>query len=171
MRLKISTTLVALFSSFYFFSQNVIFTFSNETQIEYGVDEVEKITFDNNLLSVYLTNTTVVSWSLSSIKSYTHSDSGLGVAVNTSLFIDTEVSLYPNPSNGSLKVKYTVLEPVIVSVSLFNQEGKLCLTRSEHHAVPDTKIMKLELNEFSSGTYNCVIESGAQRISTKIIIQ
>lgn len=50
MQLKLKITLLSLFCSFYFFSQNVILTFNDDSQIDYHVDEIEKISFDNNLI-------------------------------------------------------------------------------------------------------------------------
>lgn len=171
MQLKLKITLLSLFCSFYFFSQNVILTFNDDSQIDYHVDEIEKISFDNNLMLIHLIDSTIISWDLSIMQNFTHSESGLGVLLNSPLILDTEISLYPNPTDENIQVIYSVFIPSKIRILIYDQNGKLCLEHSFSHIVPERKMFDLQLNSFESGTYNCIIESSTQRISKLFTIR
>jgi hypothetical protein len=171
MTLNIKITLVAVFSSFCLFSQNVLFTFNDDSQIDYGVDQIDKINFNSNFMQIHLNDATVISWDLSIIKNYTHTTSGLGISVNSPLIIDPKLSLFPNPSDGAITVSYTVLIPSEVKVSIYNLAGKLCFEKSNWHDAAENKVMDLQLSDFESGTYSFVVEGQSQRISKQFTIR
>ncbi|MEY3237774.1 MAG: hypothetical protein RI883_1875 [Bacteroidota bacterium] len=171
MKLNIKLTFLAIYGSFCLFSQNVLFTFNDESQIDYNVNQIEKINFDNNFMLVHLTDATIISWDLSIIKNYTHTESGLGVSINSPLNIDPKFSLFPNPTDGLLTVSYDVLTPSMVKILIYNIDGKLCFEKTTTHEVSENKIIDVQLTNFESGTYRCVVESLTQRMSKQFTIR
>ena len=153
------------------FSQYLVINFSNDSQLEYGIQEIEKVRFENDFMLLHLNDGSVVSWELSLISNYYHSESGLGMTVNSPLRLDPKVNLFPNPSAGSFTLAYTLHSSAEIKVMIFNAEGKNCYENVHKHDVAGEMSLAIQLEQPVNGNYSIVIETDQQRITKPMIIQ
>jgi hypothetical protein len=153
------------------FSQYLVVNFNNDSQLEYGIQEVAKVRFENDFMLLYLTDETIVSWGLNLIHNYYHSESGLGMTINSPLRLDPKVNLFPNPSAGSFTLAYTLHSSAEIKVMIFNAEGKNCYENVHKHNVAGEMSLAIQLEQPVNGNYSIVIETDQQRITKPMIIQ
>lgn len=81
---------------------------------------------------------------------------------------DFQVSLFPNPSKGKLNINFGTLKKDTYSFSLIDVNGK----KVHDSAVTNVhQVEAVDVSALSSGIYIGVLESAANRISKKIVIQ
>lgn len=92
-----------------------------------------------------------------------NSYSALSMATDVNLFNAKNLSVYPNPSSGSIKISI----PITLSVTckIINELGQLVYRL-------ETNSQQIEINEkFLPGVYLLVVSSGDKTLSKKIIVQ
>ena len=171
MKLKLILIYVICLNVQVSFSQYLVINFNNDSQLEYDIQEIEKVRFENDFMMLYLNNETIVSWGISLINNYYHNESGLGMTINSTLLLDPKVNLFPNPSTGSFNLTYTLFNPAEIKVMIFNAEGKCCYENVSQQSEKGEVSLVIELENPVNGNYSCVIETDQQRITKPIIIQ
>ena len=78
---------------------------------------------------------------------------------------DSEISVYPNPSNGSFRVNFS--KPMVGSIKLYTNTGKLV---HESNIIPYQKTQYFNLN-LSDGLYILMLVDEIQSHAIKIVIQ
>lgn len=80
---------------------------------------------------------------------------------------NSELSVYPNPSNGLIKVKLNDSKSEYVDIKVFNIKGSLVF----QHKVVNASEIPLNLEELEAGNYILEIQTAEGRKSQKISIQ
>lgn len=85
---------------------------------------------------------------------------------------DFQFGVYPNPSNGVFNVKYEVLKPSDVSVTIYDLTGKLVqsiVNQSNQHT--GNYIIPVSLGNISNGIYICKIVTSEKEEAIKFVIE
>jgi hypothetical protein len=153
------------------FSQYLVINFSDGSQLDYGIQQVEKVRFENDFMLLHLTDETIVSWGLGLIQNYFHSESGLGMTINSPLNLDPIVTVFPNPSNGAFNLTYNLFHPAEVKITVFNNDGKVIFEKTIQHNQHGEQQLMIQLETPAKGAYSCLIETDQLRVIKKIIVQ
>ncbi len=79
----------------------------------------------------------------------------------------TGVTIYPNPSNGDVKLDFTLEEDTNTTIDLFDIAGKNVF-RKEVEAKKDRNVVTLEIMDLPSGVYTVRMNMGG-KIVTKLV--
>jgi hypothetical protein len=80
------------------------------------------------------------------------------------------LDVYPNPSNGTIKLNIETMNPERISIKVLSISGKL-VYREDNVDVKRTFSKQLHLGHLAEGVYSVFISSDEKVISKKIVIQ
>ena len=152
-------------------SQSVYFNFNNGTQTSYNLEDVRKITFNADVMSLHLWGGTIYSWNVSTIEHYQYSENMIGVEEVLALANEIEVNVYPNPTKNILHIAYTIHQEDEIKVSLYSLDGRLVLYKVLGRQISGEHLHQFEIAEFPAGTYECILNGKNFSISKQIIKQ
>ena len=87
---------------------------------------------------------------------------------STNELIEPIIELYPNPSKNEINLDFEFLSASDISISIFDISGRIVF--SENIYDTDKNFMRISLDTFLDGIYNCVIQTGSDVYSKKIIV-
>lgn len=146
-------------------SQSIYFNYTDGSQSSYELKDVHKITFDDDIMNLYLLDGTLYSWNVYDIDHYKYKESE-EVSVKDVLEFGNKINVFPNPVSDVVNVKYD-LEVEKLVISLYSISGKLLKQRN----INDTQsgITNLNLSMLPSGYYVITISGDNFNITKKII--
>jgi hypothetical protein len=153
-----------------FRAQSIHFHFTDGTNALYNVVDVRKITFDADLMNLYLLDGSVYAWNASTIGHYQYGESPLNVQEWLSNANAWEVVIFPNPTSATLNVRYKLPKEDEITIVLFDIQGKLILQKRLGKKVSGEHQETLDLASILKGTYVCRI-LGKQNTITKTVIK
>ncbi len=81
------------------------------------------------------------------------------------------ISIYPNPARQSVNVFVTVEKPGPLSISVFNNTGQEIRRLADNRQLDEgTHLFGLDVSNLPGGVYHCVLTSGQERISSKLVV-
>lgn len=90
----------------------------------------------------------------------------LSPPANESVVSSSDISIYPNQSNGLIQVQPNQKVESVASIQIYNQFGQLMM---EQNLKPNES--QLDLSQLKEGIYNLIYTQGNQRIHKRIAIQ
>ena len=89
------------------------------------------------------------------------------VATDLNQLFAQSISIYPNPSNGLVNVKFdnNVNQ---VSLKVYNSLGQIVINKNYDEVIGDINV---DLSQFSKGTYSFTIHHNQQTTTKNVIIQ
>ncbi len=96
-------------------------------------------------------------------------DLPLPVNVHSDESFITAVSIYPNPVKDELTISLTNLQSGMVSLSIYNMDGKLISDKKENLNQGKT-LVTMDVSSYPNGTYFMYINDGGQKINKKIVV-
>lgn len=168
--------LFAYFLFFYFAcenlqAQNIYFQFSNSTYGQYSLSDIRSITFSGTNMNLNLVSGSVVTVPMNSISSFNYAGYTTDIV---NLTDKSEVSVYPNPTNGTLTVNCSMPLPDKVVIELMTINGELLNTFWQQATAGDNAFIFSATNKqgqnLPTGNYLCRIKTSHDAITKKIII-
>ncbi|MDB5229183.1 MAG: hypothetical protein JWN78_3376 [Bacteroidota bacterium] len=168
----------SLFFSILFFgilnasAENIYFNFKDGTQGVYPVSEVRSITFTGSTMHLNKRDGSVISWDVNDIGHYNYN---LATILQPVLSKNPEIKIYPNPSNRSVTINYTLTDPVKVVFEIWDISGNRVKQLIQNNSLPGSYMMNWDGNNdsgaaVSAGSYICSMTIGKETISRKITI-
>jgi hypothetical protein len=152
------------------FAQSIHFNYTDGTNASYSLEDVRKITYDADVMSLHLWDGSLYAWNVSTIGYYQYDESSLDIQELLNNANEWEVNIFPNPTSATLYVSFNLPQSDEVSIKLYDMQGKLIITRNigiketgEHQEV-------IDLTDIPMGTYTCSI-SGQKNLVTKQLIK
>ncbi len=81
-----------------------------------------------------------------------------------------DISVYPNPSSGFIKLNYTTTKPSNVNIQVLDIDGKIILVQSEKQ-IAGINQFSIDLSHKSRGIYFIEFISGTEKIVKKIVFE
>jgi hypothetical protein len=91
----------------------------------------------------------------------------LTTGINEVAGLDFKFSISPNPSGGYLKIMYLLPQNQKGLFEVFDITGKKVFS---YNLPPWSTLQQFDLSYLGSGMYNCMITSGNERVSKKLIV-
>lgn len=91
------------------------------------------------------------------------------VAENTPVAFDT-VKSWPNPFNPTTTITYTLVNGGATKLSVFDITGQKIATLVDGQMTPGTHHALWNAENFSNGTYLCILENGGKTVSSKMTL-
>ena len=116
----------------------------NGTVMEFAIDEISKLTFDNS----------------TDIERFPEAVTQL-----------LRMKAFPNPTRNHLNIEYTLPSFGEVTVEIFNMHGLRIQVHDRGRQAPGEHILKLYIPDMPAGTYICRIRQNKETLTEKIIIK
>lgn len=152
-------------------AQNLIVD-ANEfgTQL-YSLNTLRKITFSDDSMQVYLQNGQVDNWSKTDVRFMVFDADPLAQSVTENINLKN-VNVYPNPSEGILKVEWTSLEKGNTNFEVLDVNGKSIFKHSISVLNPGKQIAKIDLPaSMKNGVYFLKVNQNYTTRYQKVIVQ
>ena len=96
-------------------AQSLYFNFTNGTSSSYDLIDIEKITFDDDLMKLHLLDGSLFSWNVSSIGHYEYDENNVGNVDELLNEINSfNLNIYPNPVGDFLNISYHKLAQALL---------------------------------------------------------
>lgn len=154
--------LIALFVTFNTAHSQQLYFYLNDASVQiYSIDEVRRIDFDAENIHLLLLDETTVTYEYEVLNYYRYFPEGVTSINNESARAD--FSLFPNPTENQLNVKFSLLNSANLRIQLQTLQGVKVLEK-EFKAEKDSEL-QLDVSSLSAGQYLCTIEAGGVLIS------
>ena len=167
---KILLLVAALLAGAACFAQSIYFNYTNGTTASYALADVRKITFDDDVMNLHFIDGSLYSWNVSMIGYYQYGESQVNVHEWLNQANAWEVSVYPNPTDARLNLKFNVPVADDFSLSLMDAQGKRILEKKLGSLPTGVHNEALDLCHLPQGIYVCRI-AGRQHTITKQIVK
>jgi hypothetical protein len=150
-------------------AQNVYFSYSDGTNGAYSLNDVKRMTFNNNIMNLELNDGTSYQWNISDIVSFRYNEvTGVGALLQGLNGLD--VKLFPNPNSGSFQLAYNLPKQTNIEVSVYSTDGKLIKTIYKGQQSAGEQRINTSLTEIPKGIYTCRIEADGFAVNKKMMV-
>jgi hypothetical protein len=150
-------------------AQSIHFNYTDGTNASYNLADVRKITFDADLMNLYLFDGSVYAWNVSTIGGYQYNESSLNVQEWLNSANAWEVVIFPNPTSTNLNLHYNLPKDDEITIALFNMQGKLILQKKVGKQVSGEQQQTLDVSNLPEGSYVCRIKGQHQTVTKTVI--
>jgi hypothetical protein len=148
-------------------AQSIYFNFTNGTNGQYPLIDVQHIDFSSTDMQMHLINGTLVSWNTTAIISYKYLPYITALSEVPNIAIGMEVS--PNPSNGDVQIKYALPVHQKLEMAIYDLQGQLIDQRKIGEQ--DSGSYTQQWHATTKGLYVIKLSTEQQVISKKVVIQ
>jgi hypothetical protein len=152
------------------YAQNIHFNYTNGSSANYNLEDVRKITFDPDVMNLFLWDGSIYSWNVSTIENFNYEESPSNIQELLNNANTWDFSVSPNPTNTVLNIHFNLPKADEVLIGLYDMNGKLILEKNLGSKVTGEYQEQLDLTNIPQGTYFCRT-SGIQNIITKKVIK
>jgi hypothetical protein len=148
-------------------AQSIYFNFTNGTNGQYPLVDVQKIDFAGNVMQLHLNSGTMVSWNVSTIATYRYQPMISPLEEIKSIAIKLDVS--PNPSDGLVRIQYSLPQNQVVQMGIYDIQGRLV-----EEKMLGTQLLGSYVYDWvasQKGIYLIKLMTEQQTISKKVIIE
>ena len=149
--------------------QRYLLSHDDGSTSSYSVGDIQKITFDESFLNLFLIDGSSYSWDLNTVNNTSHSDVN---SINDLIIkrVNTlNVNVFPNPISKKINISYLLSDDCLVEVSIYDLSGKHISLLINEKQFKGGNIISKSIGNVQSGTYLVTIR-GEKFITTKKII-
>ena len=161
---------MAVFIGAFCQAQSIYFNFSNGTNAAYALEDVRKITFNNDIMNLHLWDGSVYSWQVNTIDYYQYDNSPAAITEVLEQANSWQVKVYPNPTNQVVNVAFNLPTNENVSFALFDVQGKMLIETSPKQLNKGLNEQSIDLSVYPAGQYLIHLK-GQNTTITKTIIK
>ncbi|MBU3659610.1 MAG: T9SS type A sorting domain-containing protein [Flavobacteriales bacterium] len=151
-------------------AQNIQFNYTNGSSVSYNLEDVRKITFDADVMNLFLWDGSVFSWNVNTIDNFNYEESYSNIQELLNNANAWNLNVCPNPTNSILNINFNLPKADEVLIGLYDIDGKPILEKDFGNKVAGEYQEILDLTNIPNGTYICRI-SGTRNIITKKVIK
>lgn len=150
--------------------QSIYFNFSNGTSSSYNLIDVEKITFDQDVMQLHLLDGSLFSWNVSSISHYEYDENIVGNAGELLNEINSfNLKIYPNPVSEFLNLSYHLSKVDALQFEIYDLNGRLCTEKNVGPKTLGEHQEEIFIGYLPSGSYLLKVKGREWTITKKII--
>lgn len=153
-------------------SQNIYFYFADGTNSQYVLSGIGNIVFGHDTMYLNKTDGSIVSLFIPNIKKYDYSGTPNGINDVTIKETETDIAVYPSPSNGNFEINLTRAPKGLVMIQILDLQGQLIEQRQEDIQTVGNWKFKWNMNsqKISTGIFLCRVITNEKVITKKIFI-
>jgi hypothetical protein len=154
-------------------AQNIYFQFSNSSFSQYLLSDIRKITFTVSDMNLNMADGSLVSLPLNKISNFNYKGFTGNTGI-TSLTKGSNISVYPNPSKGTLTINYNAPASGNVSIDFLSTNGTILNTIARQSKARENTFSLIAKDfagqDLPQGMYLCRIRNSEKSSVVKIII-
>ncbi len=150
-------------------AQNMLLQKTDNSTDIYAINNIKKITYDNNNVSINLTSGTTEVKDITTISQITFDN--IITTINKESESVGTISFYPNPSKDEISFNYTLKSESPVLIEVYSVKGELVKKINLGKLPTGNHTYKLNVADFPlNGTYFCKVFMTNEVVTKKIII-
>lgn len=150
------------------FSQSIHLNFNDGSSSVYQIEDIRKITFENEMFNLHLFDGSIYSWDVNSIQSNHFELPSLNVQELINDINNWNTVVYPNPTSDVVYIQHDSKIEEDVTVKIFDQQGVLKSESKFRSNKLDKSIFMMDISPLPVGVYVCSI-STPNHTTTKLI--
>lgn len=160
--------LICCFNVFLATSQNIFVNNQEQTSSSYSIDEVQRLTFEDNQMILRLFDETEFSFDLSDLANYRYDQT-----MSTETFLAQanawELNVYPNPTKDVVNISFNLLDASPITYQVFDIKGRKILEKKLPMLAQGKNSIEVSLGDLAAGTYLLQLATDRVKISRKLI--
>jgi hypothetical protein len=152
-------------------AQSVTFSKTDGTTLSFNLNNVPKITFNNNKVQVYAINGNTTELDINNIQYYKYNQSSITTSIDD-LKVDKEfydILLYPIPIDNILNINYSLKKNSDIKIKIMDLIGNQIGLYNYGTQVQGQHNIKIELEGLSPGVYIIELQNQNKSVHNKII--
>jgi hypothetical protein len=158
--------LATLLLEFGLHAQSIYFDFTNGTTEAYNIEDVRKIAFEADVMNLQFWDGSVYSWNVSTIGYYQYNQELVGVNGALAAANTWQVSIFPNPAQSLLQVRFVLPKAEVIGLSIYDLQGKMLLETEPLNFTKGDQLELLDISLLPVGHYICRL-NGQMGATTK----
>ena len=150
--------------------QSIYFNFSNGTSSSYNLIDIEKITFDEDVMRLHLLDGSLFNWNVSSIGHYAYDENNVG---NVDELLNEVNSLnlhvYPNPAGEFISLSYSLSKEDAVHFEIYDHTGRQLTEKNVGPKTLGDHQEEVFIGDLPSGNYLLKVKGREWTMTKKII--
>jgi len=151
-------------------TQTIQFDYTSGNVVDYALEDVSKITYTQETLSLHFVNGSVFVWDLNTINFYRYEQVTSVIEHAVKSANEIEMNLYPNPSRGEVNIGYSLQNAAHVRVDWYSMTGMYIETVWDGEQPAGEHLIQWMADGLSNGTYLCRISTADFSLSKPIIL-
>jgi hypothetical protein len=152
-------------------AQSVTFIFVDDSSNIYNINDVQKLTFTQSTMNLFLIDGNIYSWDLQNINNQIYSESSIEIEELINNVNSISFKIYPNPFIDELELNYNLSEQSNVSVEISDLQGNILFTDNFGIQNQGKHLEKIDFSNFSKGQYTIIIHYNNNSIIKTVIKQ
>lgn len=149
-------------------AQNIHVNYANGGDSIYSLNDVDKITFDLNVMNLHFEDGNIYSWHTSTIENFNYNNDQLNVSEIITELNKWELSIYPNPTNDVLNLQYNLLKDDIIEVVLYSSGGEIFMIRNLGKQTKGVHFETFDISNTPSGIIICSVVGQLGAVNKKV---
>ena len=149
-------------------AQTIDFNYTNGTTSSYNLNDIQKITFDVDVMNLHLWDGTIYAWDVNTIGQYEYNEGTVGLLEELN---ELHLKIFPNPTEDLLNLNFHYRNQGKMIMELYDIAGNLVLYRDFVELSSGLNQQSINVSEIKSGIYNCRLIFENSSITRKIIKQ
>lgn len=108
-------------------AQTIDFDYTDGTYKSYNLEDIRKITFNQDLMNLHLWDGGFYAWNVSTIGYFKYDESTIDIKELLMLLNSSRVIIYPNPSTSLLYIQFYLLRSDFIKIDIIDMYGNLML--------------------------------------------
>lgn len=167
--MKLLTLIILVGSLFPVQAQTYLISNDDGSSSSYSIGDIQKITFDESFLNLFLIDGSSYSWDLNTVDNTSHSEV---LSVNDLLIkrVNTmNVNIFPNPMSNEINISYLLSDDCLVEIAIYDLSGKQISLLINEKQYKGEYLISKNIEDIQTGTYLVTIR-GKEFITTKKIM-
>lgn len=150
-------------------SQNIFVNNQDQTSSSYSIEEVQRLTFEDNQMILRLFDGTEFNFSLSELANYQYNDQTMSTETFLAQANAWELNVYPNPTKDVVNISFNLLDASQISYIVFDIKGRKVMEKKLPMLDQGKNNIDISLGDLASGTYLIQLATEHVKISRKLI--
>lgn len=151
-------------------SQSIFVNNQDETTSDYTLEDVRRLTFEDQNLVLLLYDDTSFSFALADLANYSY-DVNLSAANFIEQINTWDLNVYPNPTKDIINVQFRLIEAAQLWYNVVDLKGRSILNATTKQFNQGKNNFSFSMDGFAPGTYVLQIQGKSVLINHKILKQ
>lgn len=161
--------LICCFNVFLATSQNIFVNNQDQTSSSYSIEEVQRLTFEDNQMILRFFDETEFSFDLSDLANYRYDDQTMSTETFLAQANAWELNVYPNPTKDVVNISFNLLDASPITYQVFDIKGRKILEKKLPMLAQGKNSIEVSLGDLAAGTYLLQLATDRVKISRKLI--
>ncbi len=177
--MNLTTVGIALFWLFSLFvlplgdvhAQHLHLKYVSGNQAYYSLEDVRKLTYTEETISLHLNNGSVYTWDLGVLRYFNYQDPTSTEEQLLYLTQELTAHIFPNPARTQVTIQYELNDASELRVEVYSLTGHRL--RELHQGVqpPGVHELQWDVNGLAPGTYLCRLSTPSASVTSKVVVQ